>query len=153
MHFLVRNHRYYYMSRSDTPILCLIRYKAVARLQLTRFLCLDTTPRARCLKDCPTCVTVNVAMYALVTFHSKHVCTVQHVSPVFSSLGHGAMSGKSAIGRTLLPLIARPSSTLVSSASLRDDPGSHSLILGVHVTSTVMQHYSINGILLNADFP
>jgi hypothetical protein len=41
------------MSRSDTPINCLIRYRAVARLQLSHFCCPDTTPRASCLCDCP----------------------------------------------------------------------------------------------------
>jgi hypothetical protein len=43
----------------------------------------------------------------------------------------GYMSRKSASDRTLHPQFARPSSTLVSSASLRAYPGSHSLLLGV----------------------
>jgi hypothetical protein len=40
----------------------------------------------------------------------------------------GYLSGESASGRTLHSPIARPSSTLVSSASLRASLGSHSFI-------------------------
>jgi hypothetical protein len=65
------------MSRWDIPITYLIRYIDVARLQLSHFYRLDTTPRARCLCDCPLCVTVNVTTCALVTFHTDRVCTVQ----------------------------------------------------------------------------
>jgi hypothetical protein len=46
------------MSKSDMPITCLIRYKAVAGLQLSHICYLDTMPRAGCLCDCPICVTV-----------------------------------------------------------------------------------------------
>jgi hypothetical protein len=63
------------MSRSDTPILRFIRYKAVARLQLTHFF----WPRVGCLCDCPIYVTVIGTTKALVTFHTKRVYTVQHV--------------------------------------------------------------------------
>jgi hypothetical protein len=55
------------------------------------------------------------------------------ISPAFFVLIPGYLSGKLANGRTLHPPIARPSSTLVSSASLRAEPGSHSLIVDVHV--------------------
>jgi hypothetical protein len=57
------------------------------------------------------------------------------VSAAFLYLVPGYMSGKPANGRTFPPPIARPSSTLVLSASLRADPDSHFLILGVHVDS------------------
>jgi hypothetical protein len=68
------------MSRLDIPITCLIRYRAVARPQLSHFCCPDTTPRVGCLCDCPICVIVTVTTYALVTFrHTKRVCTVQQV--------------------------------------------------------------------------
>jgi hypothetical protein len=44
------------------------------------FPCPDTKPRAGCLGgDCPICVIVIVTTYALVTFHTERVCTVQHV--------------------------------------------------------------------------
>jgi hypothetical protein len=59
--------------------LYLIRYRAVARLQLTHFLCPDTTPRVVCLCDCPFCVTVTITTCAFVTFHIESVCTVKHV--------------------------------------------------------------------------
>jgi hypothetical protein len=45
------------------------------------------------------------------------------------------MFGKSTSGRTLRPPVARPSSTLVSRASLCPYPSSHSLILGAYVDS------------------
>jgi hypothetical protein len=67
------------MSRSDIPILCLIRYGVVARLQLSRFFWIDTMPRVGCLPDCPICIIVTVTTYALVTFHIERVYTVQHV--------------------------------------------------------------------------
>jgi hypothetical protein len=64
------------MSRSDIPITCLIRYKTVARLQLSHFCsCPDTTHGVGCLCDCPFCVIVTVITYALVTFHTDRVCT------------------------------------------------------------------------------
>jgi hypothetical protein len=66
------------MFRSDIPIPCLIRYKDVAVLQLSNFLCHDTTPLVGCLCDCPIYVTLIVTTYALVTFHIERVCTVQH---------------------------------------------------------------------------
>jgi hypothetical protein len=61
------------MSRSDIPITCLIRYRAVARLQLSHFCCPDTAPRVGCLCDFPICVIVTVTTFALVTFHTNRV--------------------------------------------------------------------------------
>jgi hypothetical protein len=68
------------MSRSDKPILSLIRYIVVAtRLQLSHFYCPDTTPRAGCLCGYPICMIVTVSTYALFTFHIERVCTVREV--------------------------------------------------------------------------
>jgi hypothetical protein len=68
------------MSRSDIPVIYSIRYSIVAGLQqLPHLCCPDTTPRAGCLYDCPTCVIVTATTYALVTFHTERVCTVQCV--------------------------------------------------------------------------
>jgi hypothetical protein len=53
------------------------------------------------------------------------------ISPAFSCMVPGYLSGKPASAPTLHPPIARQSSTLVSRASLPLDPGSHSLILSV----------------------
>jgi hypothetical protein len=83
------------MSRSDTPILCLIRYGTVGRLQLTHFFCPDTTPRAGCLCDFPICVTMTVTTHALVTFHTQRVCTIRHVmGPRLKSLTRDSFFGE-----------------------------------------------------------
>jgi hypothetical protein len=87
------------MSRSDIPITCLIRYKAVAsRLQLSHCCCPDTTSRAACLCDCPICVTVTVIRFAKLTFHTNRVCTVQPVmGPRLTSLTRDNMARRAAI--------------------------------------------------------
>jgi hypothetical protein len=48
------------------------------------FLCPATNLRGGCLSDYRLCVNVTVNTYALVTFHSERVCTVQHcqVGPI-----------------------------------------------------------------------
>jgi hypothetical protein len=86
------------MSRSDIPITRLIRYRALARLQLPHFCCPDTTPRAGCLCDCPICVTEIVTTYALVTFHIERVCAVHQVmGPRLASLTRDTLVRRAAI--------------------------------------------------------
>jgi hypothetical protein len=62
------------MSRSDTPIHCLFCATTL------HFFSPDTKPRVGCLCDYPTYVNAIVIMYALVTFHTERVCTVEHPS-------------------------------------------------------------------------
>jgi hypothetical protein len=69
---------------------------------------------------------------------SAHAAALNFFRPfprLFPCLVPGYLSGKRAGGRTLRPPIARPSSTLASSATFRADSGSDSLILGVRVDS------------------
>jgi hypothetical protein len=91
------------MSRSDISITNLIRYRVVARLQLSHFFCPDTTPRVGCLCDCPFCVTVTmtVTTCALVTFHTYRVCTVQQdMGPRLTSLTRDNMVRLAAISNS-----------------------------------------------------
>jgi hypothetical protein len=77
---------------------CSIRYIDVARLQLSHFCCPDTTPRVGCLCDCPICVIVIVTTFALVTFHTDRVCTVQQVmGPRLTSLTRDNLVRRAAI--------------------------------------------------------
>jgi hypothetical protein len=90
------------MSRSDIPITCLTRYRAVARLQLSHFCCPDTTPRDGCLSAVLFCVNRIVSTYALVTFHAELVCTVQHImGPRLRSLKRDNLFGE--LRSTTLP--------------------------------------------------
>jgi hypothetical protein len=68
----------------------LIRYRVVARLQLSHLCFPDTTPRAGCLYSFPICVILIVTTYALVTFHIDRDYTAQHQSK--SNLMTGAKS-------------------------------------------------------------
>jgi hypothetical protein len=67
-------------------------------MALSHFSCPDTTRRAGCLYDSPICVTVTVTTFALDTFHTNRVCTVQHVmGPRLTSLTRDNLVRRAAI--------------------------------------------------------
>jgi hypothetical protein len=89
------------------PITSLIRYKVVVGLQLSHICCLDTTPRAGCLCDCPIGVTVTVTTYALVTFHIERACTAQQVmGPLLTALTRDNLVRRAAIATSPASLLS-----------------------------------------------